>query len=150
MDTVTPTDRGTEASAQATQTTDSCRLLNLPPELRNDIYELAFTFSCESHVDVPQPMLPSKALLLTCRQIYREAADLYKASFRHFWTTSKFVVEDATRALALDHVSQLNERNIEHVKDIVVYSGEDISLTLQNGIWTDCIPHDFQSAICCD
>lgn len=67
----------------------SCRLLALPPDLRNYIYELAF-----SPASTPADLLtcagPSESLLLTCRQIAHEAKALHKTAYHRFWTETKF------------------------------------------------------------
>jgi hypothetical protein len=56
-----------------TQPESHSRLLNLPPELRNRIYEYALRFDngiCEVNETVG---IPESALLLTCKEIRREA-----------------------------------------------------------------------------
>ena len=49
----------------------------LPAERRNEIYEIAFITNTDSKdgatTDLRSTKPPSKALLLTCRQIYNEA-----------------------------------------------------------------------------
>ncbi|KAK4892025.1 hypothetical protein LTR27_009375 [Elasticomyces elasticus] len=65
------------------------RLLALPPELRNEIMELAFTHN-QTPVDLLTATPPSKSILLTCRTIYEEAKGLHKEAYRRFWTESTF------------------------------------------------------------
>lgn len=54
-------------------------LLDLPPEIRNNIYEMVFEGTI---IKVDREDLPSTApgLLRTCRQIYNEAVGMYHAS----------------------------------------------------------------------
>jgi hypothetical protein len=54
-----------------------CPFLDLPPELRNRIYDLVFSeFKLELVLSATQPRPP---LLRTCRQIRQEASSLYYA-----------------------------------------------------------------------
>lgn len=72
-----------------------CRLLNLAAELRNRIYELAFTADDDNGVGTPflNATGPSKALLITCHQVYDEARGLHKQAFRQYWRQSTFVLQ---------------------------------------------------------
>ncbi|KAK3626515.1 hypothetical protein LTR56_018155 [Elasticomyces elasticus] len=79
----------------------SCRLFGLPAELRLYIYELAFT-SASSSIKLLDAAPPSKALILTCRQAYNEAAALHRAACLSFWPNSQFETVLDTEARLVD------------------------------------------------
>ena len=83
---------------ESASATSSCRLLELPAELRNQIYELAFTTDQDSEgkVDLFAGKAPTKSLLLTCRQIHSEAHGIYNTAYRRFWKESDFVASQRT------------------------------------------------------
>jgi hypothetical protein len=71
-------------------------LLTIPPELRNSTYGHVFSdfITCGPHDlayvtgDIVTP--PSKALALTCRQLYAECKKLYEDACVAFWASSPF------------------------------------------------------------
>ncbi|KAK5719185.1 hypothetical protein LTR15_007708 [Elasticomyces elasticus] len=67
------------------------RFLQLPPELRNAVYELVFDFQ-PSHVDLLEAKPPSKAFLQACRQTYAEAKGFYNILFRRYWSETEFSI----------------------------------------------------------
>ncbi|KAK0771206.1 hypothetical protein LTR57_024424, partial [Friedmanniomyces endolithicus] len=69
---------------------ESCRFFNLPAELHNRIYELAFDGNSEESIALLSAAPPSKAMVLTCRQAYNEAAAIHRFAYRRFWTTNRF------------------------------------------------------------
>ncbi|KAK3620365.1 hypothetical protein LTR56_023451 [Elasticomyces elasticus] len=69
-----------------------CALLSLSPEMRNKIYEFAFTSNAPA-VDFFKPTPPTKALLLSCKQIWQEAKGLHKAAYRTYYESTTFVIE---------------------------------------------------------
>lgn len=69
-----------------------CDLLDAPPELRNAIYELVFEPDVTEEVEFLFAEPPSKALALTCRQIYEEARLVHRAAYRRFWRETKFTI----------------------------------------------------------
>ncbi|EME83011.1 uncharacterized protein MYCFIDRAFT_196410 [Pseudocercospora fijiensis CIRAD86] len=73
------------------QASATCRLLDLAPELRNEIYERAFSCNGE-RIDLNrrQRNCFSPALLLTCRQVYQEAAALFRDTVYDHYTTKEF------------------------------------------------------------
>lgn len=85
-----------------------CRLLTLPPELRNSIWELAFT--SPPSVDVLDTSPPSKSLLLACRQIYAEAKCLYNTQFRLYWSTTLFTISPFDEMPSLARSDDLERR----------------------------------------
>ena len=83
-DTATPSTMsamGDNPQHQSSTASDSSPLLKLAAELRNTIYELAFTPDHDDDsigVELVEATGPSKALLLTCREIYDEARGIHK------------------------------------------------------------------------
>ncbi|KAK5121280.1 hypothetical protein LTR85_005446 [Meristemomyces frigidus] len=75
--------------------TGECLLLKLPPELRNLIYELAFTTAADAGepINIINGRHPSPSLVLTCSQMYSEALGIYKQLWTRYWATSKFVLD---------------------------------------------------------
>ncbi|KAK4950875.1 hypothetical protein LTR10_010868 [Elasticomyces elasticus] len=69
-----------------------CALLSLSPEMRNKIYELAFT-SNAPEVDFFKPAPPTKALLLSCKKFWQEAKGLHKAAYHTYYESTTFVIE---------------------------------------------------------
>lgn len=104
-----------------------CQLLELPRELRDEIYHYAFVFDkYDEHIDLYREATPpSKSLCFTSRQVYNESRTLYRKAFRSFWTDTSFVVHLTTFA---DWVSawSLDEENVNNIKHITV-SYEDSS-----------------------
>ena len=81
--------------ASQTDTMDNvCHFLRLSPELRNSIYELAFTGTDIPNVGINllEASAPSNSLLLTCQEIYYEARGIYKHAYRDYWRLNAFVI----------------------------------------------------------
>ncbi|KJX98809.1 hypothetical protein TI39_contig390g00010 [Zymoseptoria brevis] len=70
-----------------------CPLLQLSAELRNKMWELAFTVNDKStRVDLFKAVGPSCALLLTCKKISSEATGIFKTAQHHYWEETKFKI----------------------------------------------------------
>lgn len=107
-----------------------CPLLDeLPPELRNTIYQLVFTSSNstdteDSTIDLTKPSAPSKALSMTCRRVYNEAAKVYKNAYRAYWTSNKFRLY---RTDKIDYqefkaiLESLSEENLQHIAQLEIH-----------------------------
>ena len=67
-----------------------CRLLNIPPELRIYVYELSCTNATDQQIELLAASPPPKALVLACRQVYREAGPVYFTAHRQYWTSNYF------------------------------------------------------------
>ncbi|CAK1356839.1 uncharacterized protein RHO25_008987 [Cercospora beticola] len=73
---------------------DCLFLDKLPAELRNLIYEMAFTSDDNSaDVELCDAQPPNNALLSTCQQIRSEASQLYDALLHEYWTQTHFIVK---------------------------------------------------------
>ncbi|KAK5737837.1 hypothetical protein LTR17_006485 [Elasticomyces elasticus] len=69
------------------------RLLALPPEIRNVIWDLAFGgFIPRQAVYPANAVPPRKALLLSNRQIFNEAKGLYSARYLEYWKLTRFSI----------------------------------------------------------
>lgn len=101
-----------------TQAQQHSRLLNLPAELRNQIYE--YTFS-SSPVEIsrrsflkqnPKGLLKSSGLLLACKQIHHEAAQLY------YSLTTFYVQRDAEYRIAhwINRIGPLRKALIQNIQ----------------------------------
>lgn len=106
---VKPTTSGHKAGADAEE---PCHLLMLPPELRNQIYHLAFgqiVFAEPLDVTIrAHDMINSEALLRTCRQIHEETHRIYYAACRRFCTDNTFELDARAREGSNKHIdSQL-------------------------------------------
>jgi len=101
------------------------RLLELPPELRNRLYELAFTTD-DHGVSIPLfgTAGPSKALLTTCRQVYSEAHSTHKQAFRKHWKNSSFVCDLRSGKATVEKLYALSSMNVDEITDLcVLYHG---------------------------
>ncbi|KAK5732836.1 hypothetical protein LTR17_010254 [Elasticomyces elasticus] len=74
-----------------------CKLFTLPPELRNEIYELAFSIDSDKPIALLLAVPPSNSFILTCRQVRDEAAGIYREAYQAFWTKGHFVLTLARR-----------------------------------------------------
>ncbi|KAK3623563.1 hypothetical protein LTR56_021526 [Elasticomyces elasticus] len=71
-------------------TSQTSTLLTIPPEMRNVIYELVFSVDRRGLVDLIDSAPPSKSILLTCREIYTEAAKMHKHAYQDYWRSTPF------------------------------------------------------------
>ncbi|KAK5737831.1 hypothetical protein LTR17_006479 [Elasticomyces elasticus] len=73
--------------------TQSSTFLTIPPEIRNDIYELVFNqIWTGDTVDLMKAVPPSKAPLLACHQMFNEAKGLHKTAYRGYWSEVHFTI----------------------------------------------------------
>ncbi|KAK5121357.1 hypothetical protein LTR85_005523 [Meristemomyces frigidus] len=102
--------------------TEPCRLLKLPPELRNRIYELVSTPEHDNGVGFALATAtgPSKALLLSCRQVYSEACIIHKLAFRRYWQTSTFVLDQRFTCVDLAQIAARGEKNVNAISDLIL------------------------------
>ncbi|KAF2166749.1 hypothetical protein M409DRAFT_22803 [Zasmidium cellare ATCC 36951] len=100
----------------------------LPAEMRNTIYELAFTPAVLSNeaVHLPDSTPPSKSLLTTCRQMHSEAKGVYRRAYRNYWTNSNFYI--SSKAVREKHGLKpsftdfipWNSNDIDHISKLTV------------------------------
>ncbi|KAF2768841.1 hypothetical protein EJ03DRAFT_327968 [Teratosphaeria nubilosa] len=142
-----------ETSGRSTtieQSPTPCNLLELAAELRNEIWELAFTSDTESSraQDLLNPSPPSSALLRTCRQIYQEAKGLHDAARQRYWSTSIFEIKDAIPLCAtgtFQKIKSMRKRDIRLINRIrlPIYDMDPEAMKRpgtafwQNGVWQE-------------
>jgi len=102
------------------ETSHPCRLLDLPAELRNRIYELAF--STETETNLLEAVPPPKHLLLACRQIYQEAVGLHKIAFRSYWADTRYVLNHANLSDTAFYPVHFTDEDPVRVSRLVVYT----------------------------
>ncbi|KAK1809572.1 hypothetical protein LTR12_016076 [Friedmanniomyces endolithicus] len=99
----------------------------LPAEIRNKMYVLSFlggdntprTPQQEPEIqDLLSARPPTKALLLTCRRVYREARGVYVESYRAYWRTTAFVVDERGE-LEYDFVAPFSGADLGEVRELV-------------------------------
>lgn len=108
---------------------DDCSFLDkLSAELRNEIYELAFTSDLDEGdeaVELQHAMSPSNSLLWTCRQIMSEALQLYQEAVTKYWTDTPFYIEldepyPHQQDLARGNKPRLQDKNIDRIRRIYI------------------------------
>ncbi|KAK4555889.1 hypothetical protein LTR86_007109 [Recurvomyces mirabilis] len=81
----------------------TCRLLELPAELRNHIYELVLTGNDtdtgDGVVDLFLAKPPTIDLLLVCREIFTEACQFHIAGCKRYWQITTFALQFALYTL---------------------------------------------------
>ncbi|KAK3629269.1 hypothetical protein LTR56_018156 [Elasticomyces elasticus] len=117
-----------------------CKLFALPPELRNAIYELAFTVHMEEPIELLSAIPPSNSFILTCRQIRDEAAGIYREACRSFWTTGHFVLtlDQDGKLVTASTIVHSATRDWEQMRNIVIiHENCTFHYMTEHGLW-DC------------
>ncbi|KAK4895296.1 hypothetical protein LTR27_006639 [Elasticomyces elasticus] len=105
--------------------TQPSTFLTIPPEIRNDIYELVFnqiwtagTNYAETGdtVDLMKAVPPSKAPILACRQMFNEAKGLYKTAYRGYWSEVHFTIIPEQQHECVAHFRENDLHKIRHLK----------------------------------
>lgn len=116
---------------------DTCKLLALPPELRNSIFYL--TSIQEPETNLLKATGPSTALLLTSRQTNSEARGFYRDAHTTFWSTTKFVLSTGAKVedvkATSSKVLRLNNQNLALVTHLTIRCGEEKHFMLKDGLW---------------
>ncbi|KAF7188589.1 hypothetical protein HII31_10251 [Pseudocercospora fuligena] len=152
-----PSEQNTPSIADAksgpeTSSPRPCRLLSLAPELRNEIYELAFTCN-DAKIDLATAVPPSSALLRCCRQIHCEAIEIFKDSVRQYYTESYFHLDlevqrkgDGPYA-TFDKVAKVHDidsvRNIQFTYEDRINDYFYKAISQQNGLVWDLERYDY-------
>ncbi|KAK5698507.1 hypothetical protein LTR17_023599 [Elasticomyces elasticus] len=117
-----------------------CPLLQLPAELRVNIYEFAFAVDKGATVDLFAAEPLPRELLLTCHEIHNETVALYKQARQDYWSSTKFFAKDLLRAVALSKLPLLQQKTIGHITSLEL-SGVDVEfgskfeVTYSEGLW---------------
>ncbi|KAK5719267.1 hypothetical protein LTR15_007790 [Elasticomyces elasticus] len=113
---------GWKQSRSAMETDDAaeqqCALLSLSPEMRNKIYELAFT-SNAPEVDSFKPAPPTKALLLSCKKVWQEAKGLHKAAYRTYYESTTFVIEHS-EVTKTTYDMPCTDEDLSHMRNVAL------------------------------
>jgi hypothetical protein len=112
------------------------RLLALPAELRNTIYEFTFAPSDKgSDQDFFHPSPPTKSLILTCRQIHNAAVSLYCKAYRAYWNDSNFVIKMADFDTTFAHITTSDPSALAHITHLRI---DKLSQRLEydKGLWS--------------
>lgn len=112
----------TISMAETIKPQTACRLLTLPAELRIMIYELVFARTG------PEPQLsnayiytPQKELMLTCKAVYYDAAQVYARAHRGYFANTKFRVSPAMCKLPWQTIlNHLGDVNIGRISEIII------------------------------
>ncbi|KAK5678581.1 hypothetical protein LTS10_009025 [Elasticomyces elasticus] len=103
-----------------TQSDDhSSQLLELPPELRNNIYEFVFE-TRSGPVNLFDASLPNKVLLVVCTQIRNEAASLFKWGY---WRTTTFHCTSSSYSKSMGTARRLPfcEEDLQWIRDMYFF-----------------------------
>ena len=139
-------------------------LLTLPPELRNSIWEMAFTSNSmgspvchHANVDLLDAQGPDKALLLTCRQTYKESRGMYALARSRFWQETRFSLRcgDSTGLKAFaefcDRLDAVDEEAVGRINHLTICRSNDAcnvpSLELNNRLWCRSLQRSASSQI---
>ncbi|KAK4950912.1 hypothetical protein LTR10_010905 [Elasticomyces elasticus] len=107
-----------ELSSKMATPPSPSRLLALPPEIRNSIWELSFSGTNHT-VDLLTCHPPSLDLLLASRQVYEEAKGFWPGRRREFFSSTSFSV---TRGKKVNvKAISFTDNDVKHIKDISLY-----------------------------
>ncbi|OTA33436.1 hypothetical protein BTJ68_05614 [Hortaea werneckii EXF-2000] len=112
-------DNHTLTTAEGSQ--KPCGLLELPPELRNNIYELCFESAVDdkrANFNAPTP--PGFAILQTCRQIHDEAIQIYQVADRKYWSNTHFWIEERTYKQAKAGAESMRPEKVHLMNKITI------------------------------
>lgn len=128
--------------ADATAAQPKCYFMTIPGEIRNRIYDYVFTNNGgEGPVEVFKFSPPSNNIIMSCRQVYQEARELYKAAYRLYWSENDFNFiwrphsDEEEAGAKLRNFSDADVAAISCMKFSDRVEG-DFSLRLASGVWT--------------
>jgi hypothetical protein len=102
-------------------TQSACRLFDLPPELRTQIYQYCYTLPANNH-EVPlgsKPKIPNE-LRRTCHRIKDDSEDVFRAAIPNARLQSTFTISlDRMRIPSLDHILEKIKPDIDLHKRII-------------------------------
>lgn len=106
--------------ATSTHTTTTCYFFDkIPPEVRNEIYSLAFTTAADvEDVIYFTASPPSKSIIITCKQAYQEANGLYQDAYRRFWRDSSFKVPDGLHKQSNQAIQRLRSADVAAITKV--------------------------------
>ena len=108
--------------SDTTQDPPKCHVLALPPELRNRIYDFTFESDAKEPVDLLCVNPPTKAILLTCRIINKEASSMQRHAYVRYWSTTAFHVttdlEKHIRSPTETALPVLSDADLDHITNM--------------------------------
>ena len=122
-------------------------LLRLPRELRDDIWELVLTPSepedpGDDLVHLADAPERSKALLLTCRSVFKEVYRFYPQDCNDYWTSTYFLLVDdgwsdpKTLKATVQQIEALDEADVNKISRLVLlHPPTSDSCSFNKGIW---------------
>lgn len=101
----------------------ACRFFRLPPELRNNVYELVFSCPIATEVELEhaEPLAPSDRPLLCCRLFYREAVGIWRRKAVGFWSKCVFTIDVAEvqgRTSATELIMAVSQCHIRRMRKV--------------------------------
>ncbi|KAI7154607.1 hypothetical protein KC349_g7563 [Hortaea werneckii] len=117
----TISDNSNHPIAIAKSSQKPCGLLELPPELRNNIYELCFEpVGDENYCNFNAPKPPEFAILQTCGQIHEEAIQIYQIADREYWYKTHFWIEEETHEQVLASAKSVRSEKVHLMNRITI------------------------------
>ncbi|KAK3672718.1 hypothetical protein LTR78_007304 [Recurvomyces mirabilis] len=113
-----------------------CHILQLPPELRNAIFETAYTVTPAEKRPLFQRDGLSWELLLTCRQIYKEALGIREQAHHTYWSQKALVADKVLVGTTVPQLGLLRNKDITSITSIWLAHDEFGERTVfDRGVW---------------
>lgn len=105
----------------------------LPPEVRNQIYEYAFTTYKSRHKALVTAAIkrPDNNFLITCQRGFAEANGIYQVARTTYWEKSTFYLDRLSKDMYTwpsdpEIIDNLHERELNLIREIIItYGCED-------------------------
>ncbi|KAK0252861.1 hypothetical protein LTS09_012018 [Friedmanniomyces endolithicus] len=98
----------------------STLLSRLPPEIRNEIWDLSFS-GTNREVDLLHDACPpSSNLLLTCRQMHAEAKGFWPGRREKYWRSTRFFIEFDPSAMLNAEISFPADEDLDEIRHIIL------------------------------
>lgn len=127
------------ATTAAPQPVEKSHFLDLTAELRNTIYELAFTSNKSTDktgVNLLTATPPSKNLLSCSKQIYNEARGIYKCGYRRFWTETEGFYIKCNDPTAISKIKSLKKEECAALTNLKLFRGRGgMTVELKRFLW---------------
>ncbi|KAK3115153.1 hypothetical protein LTR53_005795 [Teratosphaeriaceae sp. CCFEE 6253] len=95
------------------------KILDLPVELRLEIYESALATSQRGPIELYKAAAPTNALLLVCRQMADEVRGLYRTAYRCYWLETPFNIAMGNDLAASDPiVVEFSIEDLAHIRHL--------------------------------
>lgn len=120
-----------QMAARAEDTEDVFRFLDLPPELRNRVYDFIFEDLAPDIIDIfaAKAAAPSPAITAVSTQLRNETIELFHEASRIFWTKHQLSLEIGTEILE----SECREQLMARCELLRLPAPQQIHLRVSNG-----------------